>query len=125
MRVTPTANVQVSMTPPMRTCREEHVFPNPGAKGDAPNAAPDVAPKAREAAQQLLASALLAPLMAGVRNDPLASDLFGEGFAQDAWQQQLDSIFADRIASASGLPLVDAIVKRLTPEQSVRIDAHA
>ncbi len=45
----------------------------------------------REAAEQMVASAFLLPLMAEARGGSLKSDLFGGGFAQDAMAQQLET----------------------------------
>ena len=67
----------------------------------------------REAAEQFVASALMLPLLAQVREDPFRSELFHGGSAEDAFQSQLDTILADRITRGSNLPLVDVIVEHV------------
>lgn len=69
---------------------------------------------AREAAEQLVATALINPLLAQMRNDPFRSEFFHGGFAEDAFGSQLDTILADRVTRGSNLPIVDALERYLT-----------
>ena len=66
--------------------------------------------QARKAAEQFVASAFMLPMLEQMRNDPLRSDLFHSGFAEEAFQSQFDTILADRITSGSSFPLVDSIL---------------
>jgi len=68
----------------------------------------------REAAQQMVASAFILPLLQQVRDDPFKSDLFHGGKSEDLFGQQLDTILADRIVDASRLGVADAIVDRMS-----------
>ncbi len=45
---------------------------------------------AYEAAQQLVATTFIQPVLGQMRQDPFRSELFHGGFAEDAFQQQLD-----------------------------------
>lgn len=69
--------------------------------------------KLREAAEQLVASALVVPLLEEVRHQPLDADLFGGGFGQDAFRAQLDQQFADRIVKSGNFDLVDTIYRHV------------
>ena len=65
---------------------------------------------ARASAERFVASALLLPLMAEARGGALKSDLFGGGFAHDAWAQQLETHLADAVVQGASFPVVDRIV---------------
>lgn len=65
--------------------------------------------QAREAAQKLVASAFVLPLLSEMRESPLDAKLFHGGFAEDAFRQRLDTIFADNIVKSARFPLVDRI----------------
>ena len=69
--------------------------------------------QARAAAEQFVATAFIVPMLAQMRNDPFRSDLFHGGFAEDAFQSQLDTILADRVTQRANLPLVDSILDRV------------
>lgn len=69
--------------------------------------------KIREAAQQLVATAFITPMLEQLRNDPFKSDLFHGGFAEDAFGQQLDTILADRISQKMGGPIADAVYRSM------------
>lgn len=79
-----------------------------GAKGD------DLYAQAREAAEQLVASAMVMPLLEEVREQPLDQKLFHGGFTEDAFRQKLDTLLADRIVSSGKFPLVDSIYEHVT-----------
>lgn len=76
--------------------------------------------KVREAAQQFVASAFILPMLEQMRDDPLRSDLMHGGFAEDAWQSQLNTILADRITQHSNTPLVDAIEQQIMKTYAAR-----
>ena len=57
------------------------------------------ASSAADAADQFVGAALVAPLLELAADDPLKSDLFGGGFAQDAFKQQLRQAYTDTLAS--------------------------
>ena len=65
---------------------------------------------ARASAEQFVASALLLPLLAEARGGALKSDLFGGGFAHDAWAQRLETHLADAVVRGANFPVVDRIV---------------
>jgi len=67
----------------------------------------------RESVEQLVSSAFILPLMNELRDQPLDSDLFGGGFAEDSFKQQLDTILADRMVAGGNMPLVEVIYNRL------------
>jgi hypothetical protein len=66
--------------------------------------------EAREAAEQLVATTLVQPLLQQMRNDPFKSDLMHGGMAEDAFGAQLDTQLADRIVRRANWPLVERIV---------------
>lgn len=96
------------------------------AAADAPTPADDLDESAareaeqreqvREAAAQLVASAFVLPMLQQIRDDPLGSDLFKGGVAEDLFGQQLDTHLADDMAKGMNTPLVDAVERYLMGE---------
>lgn len=70
--------------------------------------------QARIAAQKLVSTALVMPLLEEVREQPLDANLFDGGVAEDAFRQRLDQQFADRIVRSARFPLVDRIYQNIT-----------
>lgn len=75
---------------------------------------------AREAAEQLVSTALIMPLLKEMRDQPLDSDLFGDSMAEDAFRQRLDQQFADRMVRGTNFPLVDHIYQAVSRSASQR-----
>ena len=67
----------------------------------------------RQAAEQLVATTLVQPLLAAVRNDPFKSELFHGGLAEDMFGSQLDTLISERITKATRLPIVDAVYDKI------------
>jgi len=67
----------------------------------------------RKAAQQLVASTFVLPLLKQVRNDPFKNELFHGGSAEETWGAQLDTTIADRITARSNFPMVDAVYRSI------------
>jgi len=63
----------------------------------------------RTAAQQLVASTLVMPMLAQMQDDPFRSDLFHGGSAEDMFNSQLNIELADRIVAKANFPIVDQI----------------
>jgi len=80
---------------------------------EAPAVDPARLEQARTAAEQFVATAFVVPMLAQMRNDPFRSDLFHGGFAEDAFQGQLDTIMADRVTQRADLSLVDSILDHI------------
>lgn len=70
--------------------------------------------QARQAAEQLVATTLVQPLLQQMRNDPLRSDLMHGGLTEDAFGAQLDTELADRIVRRAHWPIVERIVDTVT-----------
>ncbi len=70
-------------------------------------------PAAREAATQLVASALLVPVLDALYERPLAEPPFAPTAAEKRFAPLLSQHLADRIIGAANFPLVDAILDRL------------
>lgn len=83
------------------------------AMAHASSSTSDIEAKVREAATQFVASAFIMPVLAARHESPFATEPFKENSAQQRFAPMLDWQFADRIASASKFPLVEAIVKRM------------
>lgn len=85
--------------------------------------------EARQAAEQLVATTLVQPLLQQMRNDPFKSDLMHGGFAEDAFGAQLDTQLADRIVRRANWPivqrLVDTVMQRLQPVAAPRLEVQA
>ncbi|MEO0515084.1 MAG: rod-binding protein [Planctomycetota bacterium] len=69
----------------------------------------------REAADQLVASAFILPMLEQARNDPFKSDMFHGGKGEEVFGQQLDVIFADNITKSANFGISDALVRRFQP----------
>ncbi len=69
----------------------------------------------REAADQLVATAFILPMLEQVRHDPFKSDMFHGGKGEEVFGQQLDVIFADNITKSANFGISDALVRRFQP----------
>ena len=69
-------------------------------------------PSLHDAADQLVATAFILPLLEQARQDPFKSDLFHGGRGEEVFGQQLDVIFADRITASANFGISDAIDKQ-------------
>ena len=65
-----------------------------------------------DAANQLVSMAFLKPLLAQARQSPFKSDLFSGGQGEAAFQQQLDTILADRMAQRVNYSIGEAVYKQ-------------
>lgn len=75
----------------------------------------------RQAAQQLVATTLIQPMLAQARQDPFKSELFHGGQGEEMFAAQLDTLLADRIAQRTDFPIVKAIERYLTHAPRTRI----
>lgn len=66
----------------------------------------------RDAADQLVATAFILPMLEQARNDPFKSDMFHGGKGEEVFGQQLDVIFADNITKSANFGISDALVQR-------------
>ncbi|MBB6430357.1 rod-binding protein [Algisphaera agarilytica] len=69
-------------------------------------------PELREAAEQLVATAFILPLLEQARQDPFKSDLFHGGQGEEVFGQQLDVIYAENITQSANFGISDALVRR-------------
>jgi len=67
----------------------------------------------REAAEQLVASALVLPLLSAVREQPLDANLFDGGQAEKIFGQRLDTILADRVVKSARFGVTDAVIRSM------------
>src|SRR5689334_17563471 len=68
---------------------------------------------AHQAAQQLVATTLVQPLLEQMGKDPFKTKLFHGGQAEDMFNQQLNTILSDRITGGANFPTVDVVYKQL------------
>lgn len=66
----------------------------------------------RDAAEKLVASAFIMPLLEQVRESAKENDLFYGGTGEDLFGQQMDTQLADNIVHSSRLPIVDAVYQQ-------------
>lgn len=66
----------------------------------------------REAAEQLVATTFIQPILAKAREDPFKVERFHGGQGEKIFGGQLDTILADRIVKKSNFPLVDRIAEQ-------------
>jgi hypothetical protein len=69
---------------------------------------------ARQAAEQLVSTAFIAPVLAALRAGSIDDGPFAPGFAESQFLPLLHGHIADRVVKAARLPLVDALLKRLS-----------
>jgi hypothetical protein len=88
--------------------------------------------RVHQAAVQLVSSTLVKPILDQVRKDPLRSELFHGGSAEDAFGAQLDTILADRVTAGANLPVVGAVERSILRSPAAaaaapgaRLDARA
>jgi Rod binding domain-containing protein len=74
--------------------------------------------KVRAAAEQLVASTFILPLLAQMRDSPFKSELLHGGKGEDAFGAQLDTQFADRIVQSGNFKLVDQIEQQMLRQSS-------
>ncbi|GAB4197510.1 MAG: hypothetical protein Kow00105_11570 [Phycisphaeraceae bacterium] len=84
----------------------------------------------RKASEQLVATTLVQPMFAQMRQDPFRSDLFHGGRTEEIFGQQLDTILAERVVSRADFAIVDAVYRNIA-ERAVGVtpsgqgvDAH-
>ena len=80
---------------------------------EGPSPRGDFAATARDAAARLVSSALVLPILESLRDTPFLEGPFAPGHAERRFGPLLDMHLADRITTASGFGLVDAITHRL------------
>lgn len=69
----------------------------------------------RAAAEQMIASTFITPVLASLRENSTAVGPFAPSIAEQRFGPLLDQHFADRVVQASNFSLVDAIVQRYLP----------
>jgi Rod binding domain-containing protein len=67
----------------------------------------------RKAAEQLVATTFIQPMLAKMREDPFKSDLFHGGRTEEIFGEQLDTILSERIVSRADFSIVDAVYNRI------------
>lgn len=69
----------------------------------------DKAKTLRKAAEQLVATTFIQPMLVKMREDPFQSDLFHGGRTEEVFGEQLDTILSERIVSRADFSIVDAV----------------
>lgn len=70
----------------------------------------------RKAAEQLVATTFIQPMLAKMREDPFKTDLFHGGRTEEIFGEQLDTILSERIVSRADFSIVDAVYNRIAKE---------
>lgn len=79
--------------------------------------------KAREAAIQLVSTAFILPVLEDMQEGIFRSEMFEANLVEKRFAPLLNQRIADRIATASNFPLVDALVDRLVGPEKVDEDS--
>jgi Rod binding domain-containing protein len=95
----------------------------PIAASQANAAKPTFEQQLRGAAEQLVATAFISPILAESRDSPFKSEMFHGGQAEDIFGQQLDTILSERISTAAGFSLTDAIVSQFSKQPNALSNA--
>jgi peptidoglycan hydrolase FlgJ len=88
-----------------------------GVTGSSASAAQD---KAHKAAQDLVAVTLFQPMLKQMHEDPFRVAMFHGGQGEEAFQQQLDGVLAQRMTQKANPPIVNAIYQSLMKAQARR-----
>jgi len=105
----PTAETIRLRTDPVRSRDAQRFADHLSQAGAQPRVAPSRDQAVRTAAEQLVASTLVLPLLAQMQDDPFRTDLFHGGSAEDMFAAQLNTHLADRIVAKANLPIVEQI----------------
>lgn len=112
----PAMNAVVPSNAPVRHTHRHEAFPDPRRITREPRAAGDS--PVRNAAEQLVASAFLVPMLAEVRDSSFGVGAFAPNIVEKRFGPMLDQQIADHVISAGRLGLVDAIVERLETQHA-------
>lgn len=77
--------------------------------GEAGGLDPEKDATLRKAAEQLVATTFIQPMLAKMRDDPFKSDLFHGGRTEEIFGEQLDTILSERIVARADFSIVDAV----------------
>lgn len=91
----------------------------PGAKDQTPQ------DRAREAAQQLVATALVQPILKQLRETNNAAEPFKPNPAEKSFGQMMDTELSQRIVSSRGWALVDRVTETLLKKGGMSAEAKA
>ena len=78
----------------------------------------DVQETLREAAEQMVSTVFVTPILGAMRENSMATGPFAPNAAEKRFGPLLDQQFADRIVKGANFSLVDMIVQRYLPQQS-------
>ena len=67
----------------------------------------------KDAANQLVSVAFIKPMMAQMRESPFKNEMFHGGQGETVFQEHLDTVLADRVASRSRFSIADAIYRKI------------
>ena len=86
--------------------------------------------EARQAAEGLVATSFIKPILSQTRESNNAPPPFGPTQAEKQFQSLLDNRLADELVHAAQFPIVDRMVKQFTahleqPQQTQRVDLSA
>lgn len=85
------------------------------------DADPERFARAQEGAEQLVASTFIVPILQQLRESSQAAPPFGPGMYEKRLGPMLDAQVADRIVSAQGLPIVEAVRNRMLGVSESRV----
>lgn len=71
----------------------------------------------REAAEQLVSTAFITPILGALRENSTAAGPFAPSTAEKRFGPLLDQQFADRIVQAANFSLIDTIIDRYLPRE--------
>ncbi len=94
-----------------RPLNEQRAFAGVLARAQDAPAGPN---QARQAAEQLVATALVQPILKQLRETNGAAEPFKPGPGEQAFQQLMDTHLSEKLVHSSRWALVDEITKRLT-----------
>jgi len=79
----------------------------------------------RQAADKLVASALIKPLLKQVQDSPFRVERFHGGQGEKAFRQRLNTVLADRITRSANFNVADAIYQKMSKQYENTIPGAA
>ncbi|MCH2132968.1 MAG: hypothetical protein MK116_04375 [Phycisphaerales bacterium] len=79
--------------------------------------------KIRQAAEQLVATSLVQPILASLTKSPFQEGIFAPGPIEERFTPLLHRHLSDRIVSSSNFGLVDVLTDRLSPRPGIEVIA--
>jgi len=111
-------------TVPSADARERSLFASALSRATSPTGQTPQA-RARDAAEQLVATSLVAPVLKSLRESDGAAAPFAPSQGERSFRQMQDTVLAQRLVKSSNWTLVDQVARRLLKNATTPKEASA